>query len=156
MLVAALVLVVAGTAAAATTQRHSISTALGGTQHLNSGGKFTLGTTHRPRAKRFGVTISYDVTVRSKTVLAFAAYPCKSTSCRGQSTSRITLGSGLRHVKFHGVVPVVNRTTGGACVYAQLRDLGPRGKGSGRIVKNGSAKGVALCTKGRLASTPSG
>ncbi|MEA2457586.1 MAG: hypothetical protein QOC95_558 [Thermoleophilaceae bacterium] len=141
------VLAVSGTALAATTIRHSLTTTMSGTSHLTPGGKLTLITTHRKAGDRLGVTIHYDVQVRSKTVLAFAAHPCRSTSCTGQSTSRITLGPGTRHVKFHGSVPFVLRPSREACVYAQLRDLGPKARTPGKVVRNGSSKGVSLCQK---------
>jgi hypothetical protein len=144
-LIAIAVLAFCATAMAATTTSHTLSTTLKGSPHLASGGKLTLITSHKRSAPRVGITIRYDVKVRSKTVLAFAVHPCLSTSCSGQSESRITLGSGLRHVKFHGNVPFVKRSSGNACFYAQLRDLGPKGKGTGTPVKDGSSKGIAFC-----------
>lgn len=143
-LAAVAVLAVSGTAIAATTTRNELTVRMKGTTHLAPGAKLTLVTTHRREGSRIGVTIDYDVKVRSKTTLGFAAYPCRSTSCKGQSTSRITLGSGTRHVKFNGTVPFVKRS-GKACVYAQLRDLGPRGRAPGQVVRHGSSRGVLLC-----------
>ncbi len=143
-LAAVAVVAVSGTALAAPATRNSVSKTMRGTSHISAGGKLTLVTSHKKGGKRTGVTIGFDVRVRSKTVLGFAAYPCRSTSCRGQSTSRITLGSGLRHVKFHGSVPYVKRS-GRACVYAQLRDLGPKARTPGKVVRNGTFKGVSFC-----------
>ena len=144
LLTALVVLALCGAALAAGTTRNSLSTTMKGSAHVAPGGRLTLITTHKKAAPRIGVTIRYDVTIRSKTVLAFAVFPCRSTSCAGQSESTITLGSGLRHVKFHGSVPFVKRS-GKACVYAQLRDRGPRGKGQGTVVRQGGSKGVLFC-----------
>jgi hypothetical protein len=144
-LAAVAVVAVSGTAMAATTTRNSLTTTMSGTSHLSAGGKLTLTTTHKRAAKRMGVTINYDAKVRSTTVLGFAVYPCHSTGCKGQSTSKITLGAGTRHVKFHGSVPFVKGSSGRACVYAQLRDLGPKGRAPGKIVREGKSKGVLFC-----------
>jgi hypothetical protein len=138
------VLAVTGTALAASS-RDEINTTMGGTARIASGGKLKLVLTRKSGAKSFSVLIRYDVTVRSHTVLGFAAHPCKSTSCSGKSTGKITLDSGLRHVTFNGRVPVVKRTDGTACVYAQLRDQGPKGKAPGKIVRHGKLKGVSIC-----------
>jgi hypothetical protein len=145
-LATAALVAVTGTAFAATTT-NSVSTNMGGTSRIAPGGQLDLITARRSGSKRFRVTIKYHVTIRSSTVLAFAVYPCKSTGCIGSSTSKITLAPGTRHVTFHGHVPVVKRSDGRACVYAQLRDQGPQGKKPGRIVRNGSHKGVSLCAK---------
>jgi hypothetical protein len=142
-------LAVTGTAFAAGTSDERDVT-MGGTARIQSGGKLRLIVSRKKRsAKTFRVVIRYDVTVRArKTVLGMTAYPCKSTSCIGFSTSEITLGSGLRHVTFTGRVPVKERADGTACVYAQLRDEGPKGKKPGKIVhKANGRKGVTLCTK---------
>lgn len=145
-LAAVALVAVTGTAFAATT-RNSVSTTMGGTARIASGGTLVMTTARRDKAKQYHVTIRYDITIRSRTVLYFAAYPCKSTSCVGSSTSQITLAPGFRHVTFNGHVPVVKRSDGRACVYAQLRDRGPGNKKPGQIVRNGSHKGVALCAK---------
>ena len=126
-----------------------ITTTMGGTARLAAGGKLTLTTTRAPK-RRFRVAIHYNVLVRSKTVLAFAVYPCRSTKCEGVSRSTITLGAGQRRVSFNGRVPIVQASSGGkvskfACVYAQLRDRGPHGREPGRIVKRGRLAGVQLC-----------
>jgi hypothetical protein len=140
------VVAVTGTAFAATT-RDEVNATMGGTSRIASGGQLKLVVTHKSKAKQFRIVIRYDVTVRSKTVLGFAVHPCKSTSCARQSVSKITLFPGLRHVTFTGHVPVVRRDDGRACVYAQIRDLGPKGKAPGTIVRHGRFKGVSLCRK---------
>src|SRR4051795_3748102 len=141
----AAVLALTGTALAAGT-RDEVTTTMGGTSRIAAGGKLKLVLVRKTAtAKQFHVTIRYDVMVRSKTVLGFTAYPCKSTSCINSSVSKITLFPGLRHVTFTGHVPVVRRDDGTACVYTQVRDQGPKGKEPGKIVRHGGLKGVALC-----------
>jgi hypothetical protein len=143
----AAVLALTGTALAAGS-RDEVTATMGGTARVQSGGKLKLTVVRRTAtAKQFHVTLRYDVTVRSKTVLGFTAYPCKSTSCINSSVSKITLFPGLRHVTFTGHVPVTRRSDGTACVYAQVRDQGPKGKAPGKIVHHGKLKGVALCRK---------
>ena len=66
---------------------------MGGTHRIASGGKLKLIVQHKTGAKRFRVVIHYDVNVKSKTVLSFAVYPCKDTSCINRSAAR-SLGSG--------------------------------------------------------------
>jgi hypothetical protein len=143
------VLAVTGTAFAAGSTRDELNTTMGGTSRLASGGKLKLVVKHKSGKNSFGVEIHYDVTVRSRTVLGFTVYPCKSTSCDGASTGPITLNRGLRHVIFNGHVPVVKRADGLSCVYAQLRDLGPKAKKPGKIVHHGKQKGVVFCRKVR-------
>src|SRR5215212_3838760 len=128
---------VSATAFAAST--NEITTNMSGTARLAPGGQLTL-TAKRVRKDRFRVTINYNVRVRSKTVLAFATYPCRSTSCedQGVSRSKIKLGVGQRRVTYTGRVPIIQASSGGkvskfACVFAQLRDEGPRGKTPGKI-----------------------
>lgn len=142
------VLASAGSALAAGT-RDEVTTTMGGTARVVAGGKLKLAIVRKTAtAKQFKVTIRYDVTVRSKTVVGFTAYPCKSTSCINSSVSQITLLPGrVRHVTFSGHVPVVRRDDGTACVYAQVRDRGAKGKQPGKIVHRGKLKGVALCRK---------
>jgi hypothetical protein len=118
------------------------------TDHVSSG-KFTVTTTNKSNGKQFGVRIDYDVMVKSKTVLAFAAYPCQSNKCKHFSALTATVFPGHRVLKFTGKVPIVTRQKGGktvACVFSQLRDQGPNGKKPGKIVHrvNGS-KGVTMC-----------
>jgi hypothetical protein len=147
----AAVLAMTGSALAAGT-RDEVTTTMGGTSHIAAGGKLRLIVVRKTAtAKQFKVTIRYDVMVKSKTVLGFAAYPCKSTSCINSSVSKITLlpDPRFRHVTFTGHVPVVRRDDGTACVYAQVRDQGPKGKEPGKIVHRGKLKGVALCRKVR-------
>lgn len=143
-------LAVTGTALAAGSQQE-VNATMGGTARIQSGGKLQMVVKRKnAKAKNFRVTIHYDVTVTSsKTVLGFAAYPCKSTTCTHFSTSSIELAGGrLRHVTFTGHVPVNEREDGTACVYAQLRDQGPKGKPPGKIVhKRNGRKGITLCQK---------
>jgi hypothetical protein len=140
-------LAVTGTAAFAAITRNSVSTTMGGTARIAPGGALDLITARRNKSRTYKVTVKYHVTIRSSTVLAFTVYPCKSTSCSAFSTSKIPLAPGTRRVTFSGRVPVVKRSDGRACVYAQLRDQGPRGKAPGKIVHHGSHKGVSLCSK---------
>jgi hypothetical protein len=141
------VLAVTGTAFAAGT-RDEVTATMGGSAGVRPGGQLKLILQRRTAtATQFRVTIKYDVTIRSKTVLGFAAHPCKSTSCVNQSTSKITLFPGLRHVTFSGHVPVTKRADGTACVYAQVRYQGPKGREPGKIVRHGKRKGVTLCRK---------
>jgi hypothetical protein len=140
------VLAVTGTAFAATT-RDEVNTHMDGTSRLAAGGKLQLVVTRKSGKNSLAVTIHYDVTVRSHTVLGFAVYPCKSSSCSGASTGPITLDPGLRHVTFNGHVSLVKRADGSSCVYAQLRDQGPKGKKPGKIVHRGKSKGVTFCRK---------
>jgi hypothetical protein len=143
----AAILAISGTAFAAGT-RDELTTTMGGTSRVEAGGKLKLTVVRRTAtAKQFRITIRYDVTVKSRTVLEFAVYPCKSTSCVRRSVSKITLAGGLRHVTFTGRVPVTRRADGTACVYAQIRDQGPKGRAPGKIVRHGKFKGVALCRK---------
>jgi hypothetical protein len=148
LLAAVLAVAVSAVALAAGTTAE-ITTTMGGTARLAAGGKLTLTTTQAPK-RRFRVAIHYNVAVKSKTVLAFAAYPCRSTKCDGASRSTITLGAGQRRISFNGRVPMVQASSGGkvskfACVYAQLRDQGPRGRAPGKVVKRGKLAGVQLC-----------
>jgi hypothetical protein len=139
------ILAVGGTALAAGT-RDELTTTMGGTARVQAGGTLKLVVVRRTaKATQFHVTARYDVTVNSKTVLGFAAHPCKSTSCVNQSISQITLSRGLHHVTFTGHVPVKRRADGTACVYFQVRDKGPKGSAGGKIVRHGKLKGVALC-----------
>jgi hypothetical protein len=142
-LTAVAVLAVTGTAFAATT-RDEVTTDMGGTSRISPGGDLKLIAQRRDGSNFFRVTIRYDVTVRSTTRLGFAVHPCRSTRCNRQSTGTIDLAPGVRHVKFTGRVPVV-RSSGRACVFAQVRDQGPRHKRPGQVVRNGGSKGVTLC-----------
>jgi hypothetical protein len=90
------------------------------------------------------------VMVKSRTVLAFFAYPCRSNKCTPFTTQTATVLPGHRVLKFTGSVPIVKKHRDGktiACVYAQLRDRGPNGTKPGAIVRraNGS-KGLEACT----------
>lgn len=142
-------LAVSATAFAAGT-RDEVTATMRGTTHVKAGGSLDMVVVHRSAtARQFKITIHYDVTIKSKTVLGFTVYPCKSTSCVNSSVSRIELFPGVRHVTFTGKVPVRRRDDGTACVYAQIRDQGPKGKWPGKIVHHGRSKGVAFCRKVR-------
>ena len=139
------ILAVGGTAFAAGT-RDERNVTMGGTARVQAGGGLKLVVVRRSAtAKQFHITIRYDVTIRSRTVLEFAVYPCKSIRCTHRSVSKITLNPGLRHVTFTGHVPVTKRDDGTACVYGQVRDQGPKGREPGRIVRRGEIRGVSLC-----------
>jgi hypothetical protein len=139
-------LAVSGTALAAGS-RDELVTHMSGTARVQAGGKLRLIVQRRTStAKQYRVTIKYDVTIKSKTVLGFAVHPCKSTNCVNQSVSKITLFPGLRHVTFTGHVPVKQRDDGTACVHAELRDQGPKGREPGKLVRNGKLRGVGFCS----------
>jgi hypothetical protein len=145
-LATAAVLAVSGTALAATT-RESVTAHMRGTSNVAKGGVLKLTVSQKTHGPKFGVTIHYDVTIKSKTFLGFAAYPCRYATCHGQSVGKIgPLTPRVHHVTFTGRVPV-NRigSSNKACVFAQVRDLGPKGKAPGKIVHHGSRKGVAFC-----------
>jgi hypothetical protein len=141
------VLALAGTALAATT-RKSVTAHMRGTSHVSKGGTLILTVSQKTHGPKFGVTIHYDVKVKSKTVLGFAAYPCRYATCAGQSVGKIgPLSPRVHHITFTGRVPV-NRigSSKTACVFAQLHDLGPKGKEPGVIIKHGkTSRGVRLC-----------
>ena len=143
------VLAVGGTAFAAT-HTHTRTANMRATVHLSTG-KVKLTATNAPKGKNFNVKIEYDVTVKSRTVLAISAYPCQSSKCTPFSTSSISLGTGHRIVTFRGSVPIVTRQKNGktvACVFGQLRDRGPNNNRPGKIVyRSTGAKGVTLCDK---------
>jgi hypothetical protein len=146
LLTTAAVLAVSGTAFAATTH-DQLNATLGGTSRIGAGGKVNLVITHKTGKQRLGVVIKYDVSVRSTTILSFTAYPCKSTSCDGKSTTTIKLNPGFRHVTFNGSVPLVKRDNGEACVYVQVRDQGAKAKKPGQVVRHGKSKGISFCRK---------
>lgn len=143
----AAILALGGSAFAAGT-RDEVTKTMGGSARVQGGGTLRLTVVHRTAtAKDFQVTVHYDVTVKSKTVIGFAAHPCKSTSCANQSIQSIALSAGGHHVKFTGHVPVKRRDDGTACVYLEVRDKGPKGKATGEIVHSGHRKGTVLCRK---------
>jgi hypothetical protein len=157
-LAAALALSLSAVAFAANT-RDELHSDMAGTSHIAPGGKLTLVLTHKSGASRFHVTIHFNATVRSRTMLGFAVHPCRSTGCAGASTSTIKLGPGTRRVTFHGAVRVVRRAATGprsrtACVYTQLRDLGPRGRAPGRVLRTSGRKGLKGLTVCRSVGPP--
>jgi hypothetical protein len=138
---------VTGTAVAATTTRDHVIVTMKGTSRVAAGGKLELIVARKPNGTKFGITIRYDVQIKSHTVLGFAVYPCKNTGCPGQSVGKIDLPSArVHHVTFTGRVPVVKKGST-ACVFAQVRDLGPKGKEPGTIVRRGHGTGVRFCRK---------
>ena len=139
------ILAVSGSAFAAGT-RDELTTTMGGTARVQAGGQLKLTVVRRTAtARNFQITVHYDVTINTKTVVGFAVHPCKSTTCVNQSVQQISLSRGGHHVKFTGHVPVKRRDDGTACVYLQLRDKGPKGKATGQIIRHGKRKGVSLC-----------
>ena len=148
-LATAAVLAVSGTALAATT-RESVTAHMRGTTNVAKGGVLKLTVSQKTHGPKFGVTIHYDVTIKSRTVIKFAAYPCRYATCAGQSVGKIgPLSPRVHHITFTGRVPVRrigNSNT--ACVFAQLHDLGPKGKEPGKIIKHTKhSRGVRLCRK---------
>jgi hypothetical protein len=144
--VAVAALSLTGSAFAAASTRNELRADMGGTARLAKGGLVDL-VVQRVK-KQFRVTIKYRVTVRSKTVLQFAAYPCRSSACGKRSNkTKIELGPGNRRVKYTGYIPVVEGSDGFACVFAQLRDRGPRGRAAGKVVRPKDAV-LQLCQKG--------
>jgi hypothetical protein len=148
-LATAAVLAVSGTALAATT-RESVTAHMRGTSNVAKGGVLKLTVSQKTHGPKFGVTIHYDVTIKSTTVLGFAAYPCKYATCQGQSVGKIgPLNARVHHITFTGRVPV-NRigSSNKACVFAQVSDLGPKGKAPGEVIKHTKhSRGVRLCRK---------
>src|SRR3954470_22586679 len=111
------VLALAGTALAATT-RKSVTAHMRGTTNVAKGGTLELIVSQKTHGKKFGVTIKYDVRIKSPTVIKFAAYPCRYATCSGQSLSTTSkLSARVHHIRFTGRVPV-NRigTSNTACV----------------------------------------
>src|SRR3954462_3285332 len=145
----ALVALVAGTALAATT-RQSVTAHMRGTTHVAKGGVLKLTVSQKTHGPKFGVTIHYDVNVKSPTVIKFAAYPCRYATCAGNSVGTSgKLSARVHHITFTGRVPV-NRigSSNTACVFAQLHDLGPKGKEPGAVIKHTKhTRGVRLCRK---------
>jgi hypothetical protein len=145
----ALLALVAGTALAATT-RKSVTAHMRGTTNVAKGGTLKLTVSQKTHGTKFGVTIHYDVNIKSPTVLKFAAYPCRYATCSGQSVGTTgKLSARVHHINFTGRVPV-NRigSSNTACVFAQLHDLGPKGKEPGKIIKHTRhSRGVRLCRK---------
>jgi hypothetical protein len=141
------VLAVSGTALAATT-RESVTAHMRGTANVASGGVLKLTVSQKTHGPKFGVTIHYDVRIKSTTVLKFAAYPCRFATCAGQSVSSTgKLSPRVHHITFTGRVRV-NRigSSNKACVFAQVPDLGPKGKEPGKVVKHTKrSRGVRLC-----------
>jgi hypothetical protein len=148
-LATAAILAIGGSAFAAGTH-DEVNATMGGTARVQSGGALNMVVTRKSAtARNFKVKIHYNVVIKSKTVLGFTAYPCKSTSCIDASTRSISLFAGHRRLTFTGSVPATRRDDGTACVYAQIRDLGPKGKTPGKVVRHGASKGVVLCRKVR-------
>jgi hypothetical protein len=148
LLATAAVLALGGTALAATT-RESVTAHMKGTSRVAKGGVLKLTVSQKTHGPKFGVTIHFDVRIKSTTVLGFAAYPCRYATCPGQSVGKIgPLSARVHHITFTGRVPV-NRigSSNKACVFAQVRDLGPKGKQPGKIVHHGKGRGVRLCRK---------
>src|SRR2546423_11573363 len=105
-LATAAVLAVSGTALAATT-RESVTAHMRGTANVAKGGVLKLTVSQKTHGPKFGVQIKYDVTIKSKTVLHFAAYPCRYATCSGQSVQRTdALSPRVHHITFTGRVPV--------------------------------------------------
>jgi hypothetical protein len=150
LLATAAVLAVSGTALAATT-RESVTAHMRGSTHVAKGGLLKLTVSQKTHGPKFGVTIHYDVNVKSKTFLKFSAYPCRYATCSGQAVGATphALTARVHHVTFTGRVPV-NKigSSNTACVFAQIRDLGPKGKEPGTVIKHTKhSRGVRLCRK---------
>jgi hypothetical protein len=149
LLAAVVVLALAGTALAATT-RKSVTAHMRGTTRVAKGGVLKLTVSQKTHGPKFGVTIHYDVNVKSPTVIKFAAYPCRYATCAGNSVGTSgKLSARVHHITFTGRVPV-NRigSSNTACVFAQLHDLGPKGKEPGTVIKHTKhTRGVRLCRK---------
>jgi hypothetical protein len=145
LLATGVVLALAGTAFANT--RDEATATMGGTSHVKAGGKFHMVISRKPKGKFFHVVMQYDVVIKSRTWLDFTAYPCKTTSCVVPSNSQIEVGQGLRHVRFTGRVRAVKGTDGRECVFAQIRDQGPKRKkpGFGTVVRRHGHPGVRVC-----------
>jgi hypothetical protein len=139
------VLALTGTAFAKNT--HDERTVLmDGTAHLKAGAPLRMQIGRKPQGKIFKVRINYDVTVKSATHLVFTIWPCK-TQCKAPPTTTKTarLAPARQHLAFSGRTNAIERSDGLECVFAQIRDLGPSGKGAGRIVRRHGLKGVRVC-----------
>src|SRR3954452_4922367 len=149
-LATAAVLAVSGTALAATTTRESVTAHMRGTTNVAKGGTLKLTVSQKTHGTKFGVTIKYDVNMKSPTVIKFAAYPCRYATCAGNSVSTTAkLSARVHHITFTGRVPV-NKigSSNTACVSAQLHDLGPKGKEPGTVIKHTKhSRGGRLCRK---------
>jgi hypothetical protein len=139
------VLALAGTAFANT--RDEKTATMGGTSHVRAGGKLGMVISRKPQGKFFHVVIRYDVFVKSRTWLDFTAYPCKSTNCVIPSNNQIEVGRGVRHLTFTGRVRAVKGSDGSECVFAQVRDQGPKRKkpGFGTVVRRSGHPGLRVC-----------
>jgi hypothetical protein len=146
LLASALVLALTGTAFAMNT--HDERTVfMGGTTHLKAGGPLRMQIGRKPHGKIFKVRINYDVAVKSATRLQFTIWPCK-TPCQAPPTTTKTntlTPSPKQHLFFSGRTQAIKRSDGLECVFAQIRDLGPSGKGPGKIVRRHGLKGVRVC-----------
>jgi hypothetical protein len=141
------ILAVSGTAFAAST-KDEVDRTMGGTSRVEAGGKLEMVVQRRSATARdYRVTIHYEATVRSKTVIGFKVYPCKSTTCKPVSSDDSNLSrAGHWRMTFTGRVPARTRDDGTACVYAQVRDRGAGGKVAGKIVRTRNGrKGITFC-----------
>ncbi|MEA2439044.1 MAG: hypothetical protein QOH76_468 [Thermoleophilaceae bacterium] len=147
LLITVIALAVTGSAFAAKTRDEAVRT-MAGTARVASGGKLTVIVTHQSGSTRFRVVIRYDVNVKSKTRLGFAAYPCRNNRCGAQSVAKTgSLSARVHHVTFTGHVPVNKLgSSNKACVFVQVRDHGPKGKDPGKLIrKRNGGKGVVIC-----------
>jgi hypothetical protein len=146
LLATVVVLALTGTAFAKNT-RDEVSVTMDGTSHVQAGGKLRMAISRKPKGKYFHVVIRYDAVIKSRTWLDFTAYPCKNTKCLIPSNNHIEVGSGLRHLTFVGRVRAVKGSDGRECVFAQVRDQGPKRKkaGFGTIVRRHGHPGVRVC-----------
>jgi hypothetical protein len=146
LLATVVVLALTGTAFAKNT-RDEVNVTMGGTSHVQAGGKLRMVISRKPQGKFFHVVIQYDVFIKSRTWLDFTAYPCKNTKCVPPSNNHIEVGRGVRHLTFTGRVRVVEGTDGRECVFAQIRDQGPKRKkpGFGKIVRRHGHPGIRVC-----------
>jgi hypothetical protein len=145
LLATGVVLALAGTAFANT--RDEQTAKMGGTSHVQAGGKLGMVISRKPNGKFFHVVIRYDVFIKSRTWLDFTAYPCKSTNCVAPANNHIEVARGIRHLRFTGRVRAVKGSDGRECVFAQIRDQGPTRKkpGFGTIVRRNGHPGLRVC-----------
>jgi hypothetical protein len=143
-LATAAVLALTGTALANTRDERTVK--MGGTAQVRAGGTLQMAISRKPSGKYFHVVVQWHVTIKSKTRLAFSAYPCKSTSCAKRGTTqRTTPYIGSQKNTYKARVPVIKNASGQECVFLQIRDEGPNGKRPGTIVRRHGHPGTLVC-----------
>jgi hypothetical protein len=143
VIAAALVALLAATAAFAATKTRTMA----GSAYISSGGKLEMNV-KREGANQFEIEMELKTMVKSGTVLAFTAYPCGSNRCAdtARRKQRVSSKRGIHTVTYGATIARVRSSSGKACVFGEVRDLGPRGRGNGRVLRTKSGKlGIRYC-----------